>query len=290
MFNLVVKIILSLAVFIFIRQPEDYIYQNLALSVAQVLVSVVAFGMALRRFGLTFTWPALPQLISRFRSDSTLFFSSIMITLYAGSTVFLLGLLSNAYDVGIFSAGTRLESLSRSFVSLALNQAFFPIVASAFGLGKEEGLRVVRTTFFPLAAFMIIMSLGLWVIAPWFVILFYGNNFQDAILVLRIVSLLPIMIGVSNLLGLHTMLNLHMDKAFFRITAIGSVVGLLLNVVLIKKMGYVGAASAWVASEGFITLAMYVYLRSKGVQIIQRAYLQEAVVFSKAKVAPLFRS
>ncbi len=288
-FNLVLKVLFTLSVFLLIKQPEDYYYQNLSISVAQIVVSVIAFSVALKRFHLTFTWPTIGQLRKRFRDDSTLFFSGVMITLYAGSTVFLLGLLSTPYNVGIFSAGTRLESIARSFVTLGLNQAFFPIVASAFGSSREDGLRVVRTTFFPLMVFMILVSLTLWLVAPVFINLFYGAKFQDAIPVLRIVSLLPILIGISNLLGLHTMLNLRMDKAFFRITAIGSVVGLVLNSFLIQKMGYIGAAYAWVAAEAYIALSMYIYLRNKGIQIIQPAYLREAVQFTKARVSTLFK-
>ena len=287
LFNLGVKILFTLSVFLLIRKPDDYIYQNLSVSIAQVLVSVIAFWVALRRFRLTFSWPTIQQLQHRFRADSTLFFSSAMITLYAGSAIFLVGLLSSAYDVGIFSAGTRLEGIARSFVTMGLNQAFFPIVANAFGQGRDEGLRVVRTTFFPLLAFMTLVSLGLWIVAPWFITLFYGSKFQDAIVVLRIVSLLPITIGISNLLGFHTMLNLRMDKAFFRITAVGSVIGLLLNVGFIQQLGYVGAAYAWVAAEIFIGLTMYIYLCSKGIQVIQRTYLREAIRFSKTKLATL---
>ena len=286
-FNLLVKILLTLSVFVLIRQPDDYIYQNLSISVSQVLVSVVALRVALRRFGVTFTWPTRHALINRFREDSTLFFSSIMITLYAGSSMFLLGLFTTPYNVGIFSAGTRIESIARGFVGLALNQAFFPIVANAFGKGREEGLHVVRTTFFPLAAFMVIVSAVLWLIAPVFITLLYGSKFQEAILVLRIVSLLPITVGISNLLGLHTMLNLRMDRAFFAITAIGSVIGLGLNMLFIQRSGYIGAAYAWVAAEFWITLSMYLYLRYKGVRVVQLSYLREAIDFTKNRVSTL---
>ncbi|NEU69576.1 flippase [Spirosoma agri] len=289
LFNLIVKILFTLSVFVLIRKPDDYIYQNLSVSVAQIVVSIIAFWIALRRFRLTFTWPSIANLKTRFIENSTLFFSSVTITLYAGSAVFLLGLLSNAYDVGIFSAGTRLESIARSFVTMGLNQAFFPIVAGAFGRGREDGLRVVRTTFFPLLAFMTLVSIGLWLIAPLFIAKFYGDQFLDAIRVLRVVSLLPITIGISNLLGFHTMLNLRMDKAFFFITLGGSVIGLLINILFIREMGYLGAAYAWVSAEAFIALAMYSYLYHKGIQVIQGAYLREAVVFSKTRLTTLFK-
>lgn len=287
LFNLVLKVLFSLSVFVLIRQADDYIYQNLAISVAQVIVSVVALTIAVRRFGVRFQWPSLARLVRRFRDDSTLFFSSVMITLYASSNVFFLGLLGTPYDVGIFSAGTRLESIARSFVALALNQAFFPIVANAFGQGREQGLRVVRTTFFPLFALMMVVSVGLWVIAPVFVSLFYGGKFTDAVSVLRIVCLLPITIGLSNLFGFHTMLNLRMDRPFFVITAIGSVIGVGLNVVFIRRFGYLGAAYAWVLSETYITVAMYGYLRYKGINLIRLDYLRNAIAFSRERLQAL---
>lgn len=289
LFNLIVKVLFTLAVFLLIRQPDDYIYQNLAISVAQVVVSVVALSTALRRFGVSFTLPPVAAMMERFRADSTLFFSSVMITLYAGSATFLLGLFSTPYNVGIFSAGTRIESIARAFVALALNQAFFPIVANAFGKGREEGLKVVQTTFFPLFIGMIFVSAGLWLIAPVFINLLYGPGFKDAVQVLRIVALLPITIGISNLLGIHTMLNLRMDRAFFVITAIGSVIGLLLNVVLIRQTGYLGAAYAWVAAEAYITLTMYGYLRYKGIQIVRLDALREAITFSRTRLTTLFK-
>lgn len=286
-FNLAVKIIFSLSVFLLIRQAEDYFYQNLAISVSQILVSIAALYVAMRRFKITFTWPSIPQLVNRFREDRTLFFSSVMITVYASSNVFFLGLISAPYNVGIFSAGTRLESIARSFVALALNQAFFPIVANAFGQGKEQGLRIVRTTFFPLFILMALVSLGLWIIAPYFITLFYGDKFADAISILRIVSLLPITIGLSNLLGIHTMLNLRMDRAFFTVTAVGSVVGLALNLILINKFAHIGAAYAWVITEIYITITMYVYLRFKGIEIIKFSHLREAVFFTKERFQAL---
>lgn len=288
-FNLLVKLLFTVSVFALIRQPDDYIYQNLAISVAQVLVSVVALVVAIRRFKVKFALPALPELTKRFRDDSTLFFSSVMIALYAGSAPFLLGLFTTPYNVGIFSAGTRIESIARAFVGLALNQAFFPIVANAFGQSREQGLKVVQTTFFPLFILMLFVSGGLWLIAPVFISLFYGDKFQEAVVVLRIVSLLPLTVGISNLLGLHTMLNLRMDRAFFAITAMGSVMGLAINVLLINKSGYVGAACAWVAAEVLITVSMYVYLRYKGVQVINLRYLREAVIFSRTRLTTLFK-
>lgn len=288
-FNMIIKVLVTLTVFVFIRQPDDYIYQNLSLSLSQVIISLAAFFVAVRQFNVTFLWPTVAQMLKRFRADSTLFFTSVVATIYAGSNIFLLGIFSTAYNVGIFSAGTRIVSIAQAFVSLALNQAFFPIVANAFGQGEEKGLTVVRTIFFPVTMLMMLVSTGLWLTAPVFVSLFYGSEFDDAVLVLRIVSLLPITLGLNNLLGVHTMLSLRMDKAFFRISAAGSVVSLMLNALLIQRFNHIGVACSWVITEAFVVTSFYLYLRHKGVQVIKLAYLKDAVTFSKSRLAVLFK-
>lgn len=289
-FNTVIKLFVTLSVFVFIRQPDDYVYQNLSLSLSQVGVGVVAFAVAMRRFRITFAWPGLIEMVRRFREDSTLFFTSVVASLYAGSNVFLLGLFSTPYSVGIFSAGTRIIGITQAFVALALNQAFFPIVASAFGRGREIGLNLVRTAFFPVVLLMICTSMGLWVIAPYFIPLFYGEKFSEAILVMRVVSVLPITMAINNLLGAHTLLNLRMDRAFFRITAIGPFISLGLNALFIQRLGHLGVAFAWVLTEICMALALYACLRAHGVNVIKISYFQEAVALGQRRLAGLFNN
>ena len=287
LFNLAVKLIFSFSVLLLIRQANDYFYQNLAISVSQIVVSVVALVVALRRFGIQLRWPTRAELANRFREDRTLFFSSVTITIYASSNVFILGLMSLPYNVGIYSAGTRLESMAESFIGLALNQAFFPVVAQAFGQSREEGLRMVRNTFFPLFGVLAVVAVGLWVVGPFALTLLYGAKFQEASTILRVVAVLPLVIGLSNLLGLHTMLNLRMDRAFFMVTALGSMVGLGLNWLLIHRFAHVGAAYALVLTELLITGTMYGYLRWKGIEVVSLTHLREGIAFTKSRLQTL---
>jgi PST family polysaccharide transporter len=286
-FNLAVKLLFSMSVLLLIRHADDYIYQNLAISVAQILVSAVALGVAIRRFGLHLRWPSWTELRGRFREDRTLFFSNVAITIYASSNTFILGLLSMPYNVGIYAAGTRLESMAESFTSLALNQAFFPIVAQAFGQGREQGLRMVRQVFFPLAALLTVVAIGLWLVGPLVLGILYGAKFQEAGTVLRVVAVLPLIIGLSNLLGLHTMLNLRLDRPFFWITVGGSVIGLGLNWLLVRPYAHLGAAYALVLTELYITAAMYFYLRWRGIDLMQLSHLREGLAFAKARIQTL---
>ncbi|RZK28203.1 MAG: flippase, partial [Hymenobacter sp.] len=84
-----------------------------------------------------------------------------------------------------------------------------------------------------------------------------------------------------------TMLNLRMDRAFFMITAVGSVIGLGLNWILVRRFAHVGAAYALVITELYITAAMYGYLRWKGIETLQLSYLREAIAFTKGRLQAL---
>jgi PST family polysaccharide transporter len=125
------------------------------------------------------------------------------------------------------------------------------------------------------------------VVGPFALTLLYGAKFQEASTILRVVAVLPLIIGLSNLLGLHTMLNLRMDRAFFMVTALGSVVGLALNWLLIHRFAHVGAAYALVATELLITGTMYGYLRWKGIEVVSLAHLREGIAFTKNRLQTL---
>jgi PST family polysaccharide transporter len=84
------------------------------------------------------------------------------------------------------------------------------------------------------------------------------------------------MIGWSNLLGIQTMVNLKMDKVFFRITALGAVTSIALNFLLVKQFGFIGTAWCWLLTEIFIVTFMYIILSRMGIRIIEKKYFTPA--------------
>lgn len=267
--SLLAKVILTLGVFVLVRRADDYIYQSVVMSTAHILVSSLAIRLAIRRYGLRLERPNWRSIGQRFRESTTLFLSSVNNTLYSSSHVLMLGLFSTAYAVGVFSAASRLESILRAFVVLALNQALFPMVAAAFGESREKGLATVRRISPALLGGTVLIGICLFVTAPVTVTLLYGDRFAEAVAVLRILAILPVLLALNSLLGIHTMLNLRMDRAYFLITLGGSAIGLGLNYVLIHRFDYAGAAIAWVSTEACVMLAMLSWLYSQKIAVIR---------------------
>jgi O-antigen/teichoic acid export membrane protein len=110
------------------------------------------------------------------------------------------------------------------------------------------------------------------VVWPLMIPLIYGEKFEPSIMVFRILAFVPVVIGWSNLFGIQTMINLKMDKPFFRITAIGAIASIGLNFLFVTRFGFVGTAISWVVTEVLIVLSMYFVLAKHGISIVDKKY------------------
>jgi PST family polysaccharide transporter len=117
--------------------------------------------------------------------------------------------------------------------------------------------------------FALMLSLALLAFAPWIIRLAYGPAYEDSIKVLRWLALLPFMVGLSNVLGIHTMLTLGMKRTFSGILIAAGALNLFVLFVLARRFGAVGAAMAVLTTEVFVTLLMAAILRRRGVPIFK---------------------
>jgi PST family polysaccharide transporter len=159
---------------------------------------------------------------------------------------------------------------------IPLSQALFPFIGSAFAISREKGLNVIRQMLPVVNIITIFAGIVLYIFGPHMIMLLYGERFEPSIAVFRILTFLPVVIGWSNLLGVQTMLNLKMDKQFFRITALGAVSSFLLNFILVTRYGFIGSAFTWLLTEIFITLSMYIVLARSGINIVEKRYFAPA--------------
>ena len=93
------------------------------------------------------------------------------------------------------------------------------------------------------------MTIGIVLVAPVFVPLFFGEDFNGAILPLQISSFLIVAIGLNNLNGVQILTAMGKDKQFFCSVLSGAIMNFILNLFLIPKYGAVGAAISSVYAE-----------------------------------------
>ncbi|MDE3059268.1 MAG: flippase [Bacteroidota bacterium] len=270
MFNLIIKIIFTVLVFILIQQESDYFYFPVCVSIGQVVVGLAAFWYAIKM--KKFPFPALSpfEVFAVLKKSSLVFLTTVVIHIYTLSNIVLLGFLSTDKQVGFFSSSFRLISVVNALVIVPVTQTLYPHLGGMFAEtgSKDEKSFTLSKVALVMGGWTLIVSLATFLFAPLAVHILFGKSFEPAVGSLRIMSFLPFIIGLSNVFGIQGMLNLKLDKELFSITAFGAALCIALNVTLIPTSGQSGTALAWFVTEIFITCTTYMMLWKRGYKVL----------------------
>lgn len=270
--NVVVKLVFSVTMIVLIRLPGDYWIYALLTSLSQVVAGILLFVYACRRFNIKLSvvsWKGIREILYE---DRAVFVSTLMINLYTTSNIVLLGLLQPERQVGIFTAASRIVGVLQTIMLMPLSQTLFPHIGKSFSVEREEGLQEVRKIFPLVTVLSLAVSICLFTGAPLAIRILFGADFEPSVQILRIMSVVPFIVTVSNLLGTQVLLNLKMDKQFLRMTIIGSVICITLNLVLTPLYSYYGTALAWVMTELLITIGLGFIIHQQGIRLVDRRY------------------
>lgn len=268
-FNFIIRIFYTLSIFVFIKKETDYLLVPLVSSSIQILVGFGIIFVIISRFRLKPVIPS-PRMISiTLRRSFILFVSNVSIGIYSKINPVLLGLFSGDIFVGYYSAAEKLF-LAWMGVQSQLGAVFYPHIAKVSKeSGQERTLMLVRKALILTMALAIPVTLCFLVFSDSIIRVFYGQAFSKSAAVLRIISFLFIIIGLSNIFGIQTMLPLEMKKEFVIPVVTAGAVNLLVGFLLIPRYKHIGAALTFLVSEIWVAAAMFLYLKRKGISVFE---------------------
>ena len=276
LFNFISKLLFTVSILFVVREQKDYVLQPLILSISSIIVASGSFVWAIRKYKIKIHVIGITDIFRVLWREKMIFFSGVVINLYTATNIIILGIVQTTRDVAFFSAASKMIIISQTLISTPLSLSLFPLIGESFGQGRLHGIeRVKRITPF-ITVFTFIAGILVWIAAPLIIRIFFGAAFYEAGTVLRILCFIPLIVALSDLLGIQTMINLNMDRPFFSITLIGAIFGFGLNFLLSSHYGAEGTAWAWVLSELVITACMWLFLLSKQIQLFDSTYFRYA--------------
>jgi len=163
---------------------------------------------------------------------------------------FMLAWLHDKSQAGLYAVGYDLSGNSIIVLMTAINLAAYPVIIKLFeNEGYDTAIDYFRHYVILLLGVSIPAVIGLNLVGPDLVHLLIDEQYQESVL-----SLLPIITLAIFAMGLQvTYFDLafqlaHYVKAIVRVRIIIALVNLLLNYILIPKMGMMGAAIATLLS------------------------------------------
>lgn len=265
--NMFTRIIFTIAIFIFVHEKTDFYLVPILNSLGTIIGGLYSLALIKKNFGINFVPQKIKILKYYLIEAHHIFISKLAISLYTVSTTFILGIFTNNTIVGYFTAGDKIIQAFKGLMG-PVSQTLYPFIAKKINESKIEGLKIIRKITSYIAIFTIFLSLFIFLTAEFLVNLLLGAEYKESIIVVQLLSIMPFMVGLSNMFGIQTMLNFGRKKSFSRIIISGSILNLILSFILVPKFTYIGSAMSVLIVESFITFTMFIYLQCNGLKLI----------------------
>lgn len=270
MLSVTAKTLYVLLVFSLIHGPSDYLYAPLLQSASAILIGLAGLILALCKFRVRFRIPGVSVLRHEFVNGWHLFLSKTAITFYTATNVVILGLFTDNTFVAYYAAGDKIVRALTDGLHIPLSQAIFPHIGRLASQSPPAALRFAARVARLLSLATLTISVGTFVAAPYIARIVLGHNAGGSVPVIRILSLLPLVVGLSNIFGTQIMVNFGLKKLLARILAAAGLLNIVVALLLVLHLQHVGIAIASLTTEIFVTAVMFAALRKKGLNVFGR--------------------
>lgn len=245
--SLISKLIFTLAIFLFIKTPEDYYLEPLLSVIGGFVAGGIALYIIVQRWQIRIIKPSLGIIMRTIRNSADVFINNFMPNLYNSMSYVLLGIFSGNAATGILSAGEKCLNIFQQFMSI-LARTFFPYLSRHGEKHSVYAKLSIGTSC--------LLAVILFVFAPLFIKIFYTEEFVDAILLSRILAVSIVFLTINNVYGTNYLILNGGERPLRNITMICSVLGLLLAIVFIKIWGCIGAAIVITFVRGLTSMSI----------------------------------
>lgn len=258
--NITVKLIGVISIFLFIKSQNDLYLYVFLLTIFEFLGQLSMWLPALEfigkpQFDFNYAKKHLKPVI-------LLFLPQIAISLYVTLNRTMLGALASTTDVGIYDQSLKLVNILLTLVT-SLGSVMLPRVSNLLSTGDKKSVNRMNQLSFLIYNLVIFPTIaGMLIINNDFVKFFLGNDFQEARYAIAIMIFRMFFIGWTNIMGIQILIPHNKNKEFMLSTTIPAIVSVGLNLLLLPKLGYIGASIVSVLTEVLVWLIQLFYTRS----------------------------
>ncbi|MFZ7973330.1 flippase [Fusobacterium watanabei] len=214
------------------------------------------------------------EIIKHLKPIFIIFFATIATKVYSELDSVMIGNISKR-AVGIYTIPNKLIKLILTAVT-ALGSILLPRISNC--LEKKDYSNANMYINYSLNYIFFIslpISVFLFLLADNIIYIFAGSQFYDSVIVMKIFSIIPILIGVSYFLGFQLLYPLNLEKYYTYSTVLAAIINFIFNYFMIPKYLEKGAALGTIMAEA-IAMGMLI--------LLSRKYLKKINFFSFQRV------
>ncbi len=247
--NVISKAIFTILIFLVIKEKNDYVWQPLLTAVGYTVSGCIAMYYVIKKFRINILKPSIKDICNTIKGSFNMFITLIFPNLYTQLPISYLRVIKGEQAVGFYSGGERFYAIISQLFTV-LSRVFYPFLSRR--LEKHRVYEIISGVGSLLSAMILYSGASL------FVQIFYTPEFNEAIKVIKILSLSPIAYFLINTYGVNYLVLIGKEKLYRDITLVCSVLGLIVALLMIPLYSYIGFTISLVITRYLNGLTVFI--------------------------------
>lgn len=178
----------------------------------------------------------------------TLFANTIAMMVFVNSDIIMLGFFYNDEVVGVYSLSSKVYSMIKQMLNAIVIVAL-PRVTSVIERDEDEYRSLLRKIFNYLTIILIPVSVGLLMMSDSVIMLAGGKQYIAGNPAMKVLSISIIFAMIGSFMMNCVLIANRKDTKCFTSTLIAALTNIVLNLILLRRIGIVGAAITTLIAE-----------------------------------------
>jgi PST family polysaccharide transporter len=254
--NIISKLIFSIAIFVFVKEKSNYYLVPIFTSLGFIVAAICSLIIIKTKFNIIFKFQKIKIIKKHLNDGWHIFISNVYTLAYTTSIPFLLGIFTNNATVGYYSIA---DNITKTIMNLyqPMSQAIFPYINKLIITSEKRAKQMIFKIMKISVLGMLFFSIILFIFASQAIYLISGKEIKQAIAVLKILSILPVIITLARILSFNYIISFGLQRKLSRIYFITSLIGLPILLISIPLYKEIGASISIIFIEVLATFMMY---------------------------------
>lgn len=179
------KLVYTAGIFAFIHKNSDFIFVPVATILSNIAAIILTWIEIIKKLKIYPVKVKISEIFNELKNSSVFFLSRIAVSMYQTLNTVLLGFRFPSAELANYGAANNLVSAGRSLLS-PISDSIYPYMV------RNKNFRLVKKLILILEPLIIVGCVLLYFIAPWFIRIFCGKGYENAVPIFR--AMLPLIV------------------------------------------------------------------------------------------------
>lgn len=245
--NSFVKLLTLISIFTFVKSPNDIYLYTFIMAGSTLLGQLITWPFLLKQ--VNFVRPSFGKIKKHMKPIIILFFPVLAVSIFSFLDKIMLGMYSSLKETAFYENSDKIISIPKALIQ-AFGAVMLPRTVHLLSIGEEQkSLEYVDKTMWVALVITMGCAFGLSGVSATFAPVYWGEEFRASSQIIAGMTPALVFSAFGNVIRTQFLIPRSFDKEYTVSLLYGAIVNILINILLIPKIGAMGAVIGTIVAE-----------------------------------------